>query len=85
MHFDNEQDVQLAKLIIQNENNVSAFVNLLDIGSYRIGVQLLEIKRQRDRIKKRLDQLSFSVSKFAGTIKKEYQSLVNEGQSNEWY
>lgn len=81
LHFDNEQDVQLAKLVIQNENDLSAFVHLLDLGSYRIGLQISEIRRQRDRIKKRLDQLSLSLT----TIKREYKSLVKENESKEYY
>lgn len=71
-YFDDEQDVQLAKLILQDENELSVYVNLLDIGSYRIGQQLFEIGRQRNRIKKILDQVQFSFSNFAVNSKKEY-------------
>ncbi|MBL7698749.1 MAG: hypothetical protein JNK79_11340 [Chitinophagaceae bacterium] len=53
--FDNERDFQLAKLILKNENDVPAFVDLLDIGSYRIAEQLSEIKRHTQRIQKILD------------------------------
>jgi hypothetical protein len=56
MYFDNERDVQTAKLIINNKAEVPAFVLLLDIGSYRIGDQLSEITRHIDRIKKILDE-----------------------------
>lgn len=72
LHFDNEQDMYLAKLIIQNENDIASFVHLLDIGSYRIGQQLSEIERQRNRIKKRLDLLSLSLTNLRGYIKKKH-------------
>ena len=51
-YFDNECDMQLAKLILKNKTDVPAFVVLLDIGSYRIAEQLAEITRHTDRIKK---------------------------------
>ena len=54
-YFDNERDIQIAKLIINNKAEVPAFVLLLDIGSYRIGDQLAEITRHIERIKKILD------------------------------
>lgn len=54
--FDNERDVQLAKLILQNKTEVPALVLLLDIGSYRIGEQLSEITRHIGRIKKTLEE-----------------------------
>jgi hypothetical protein len=55
-YFDNERDVQTAKLILNNKAEVPAFVLLLDIGSYRIDDQLSEITRHIDRIKKILDE-----------------------------
>jgi hypothetical protein len=63
-HLDNEQDVQLAKLILKNQSDTSAFVRLLDIGSYRIGQQLVEIRRHTDRIKKVLNILPLSFKVF---------------------
>lgn len=54
-YFDNERDVQIAKLIINNKAEVPAFVLLLDIGSFRIAEQLAEITRHIGRIKKILD------------------------------
>ena len=53
--FDNERDIQLAKLILKKENDVPAIVDLLDIGSYRIAEQLAEIQRHTQRIQKILD------------------------------
>ena len=55
-YFDNERDMQLAKLILQNEKDIPAFVLLLDIGSYRIAEQLAEITRHTCRIKKTLEE-----------------------------
>jgi hypothetical protein len=54
-HFDNERDVELARLLLKNNNDHSAFVNVLDIGSYRIAQQLVEISRHSGRIKKILN------------------------------
>jgi hypothetical protein len=54
-YFDNELDIQLAKLIMKKEMDYSAFVRLLDIGSYRIAGQVAEISRHTERIKKTLD------------------------------
>ena len=53
--FDNERDIQLAKLVLKKGVDVPAFVELLDIGSYRIAEQLAEIKRQSLRVQKILD------------------------------
>lgn len=53
-YFDNELDIQLAKLIMKKETSFSAFVILLDIGSYRIAAQVAEISRHTKRIKKTL-------------------------------
>jgi hypothetical protein len=54
-YFDNELDIQLAKLVMKKDNVFSAFVNLLDIGSYRIAEQVAEISRHSERIKKTLE------------------------------
>jgi hypothetical protein len=54
-YFDNELDIQLAKLIMKKETDYSAFVRLLDIGNYRIAGQVAEISRHRERIKKTLE------------------------------
>ena len=54
-YFDNERDVQLAKIILNNKSDVPAFVYLLDIGSYRIAQQLAEIRRHTERIMKTLE------------------------------
>jgi hypothetical protein len=53
-YFDNELDIQLAKLIMKKDTDFSAFVLLLDIGSYRIAEQVAEISRHTLRIKKTL-------------------------------
>lgn len=53
--FDNDRDIQLAKLILNKMNDFPAVVDLLDIGSYRIGHQLSEIKRHTQRVQKVLD------------------------------
>ena len=60
-YFDNELDIQLAKLIIKKETNFSDFVILLDIGSYRIAEQVAEISRHTERIKKMLGPNSKNV------------------------
>jgi hypothetical protein len=52
--FDNELDVQLAKMIIKKNADFSDYVILLDIGSYRIAEQVAEISRHTDRIRKTL-------------------------------
>ena len=54
-YFDNETDIQLAKLIMKKEKDFSAYVILLDIGSYRIAEQVAEVSRHTERIKKTLD------------------------------
>jgi len=54
-YFDNELDIQLAKLLMKKDNVFSSFVNLLDIGSYRIAEQIAEISRHSERIKKTLE------------------------------
>lgn len=54
-YFDNELDLQFAKIMLKNENETAAFVGLLNIGSYRIAQQFSEIQRQKDRLKKVLD------------------------------
>jgi hypothetical protein len=60
-YFDNELDIQLAKLIMKKETSFSAFVILLDIGSYRIAEQVAEISRHTERIKKTLGPNSKNV------------------------
>ena len=55
LHFENEQDVQLARLMMKGRDNLPALVQLLDIGSYRIEHQLTEIRRHTTRIRKKLD------------------------------
>lgn len=52
--FDNELDVQLAKMVMKQTADFSAYVILLDIGSYRIAEQVAEISRHTDRIRKTL-------------------------------
>jgi hypothetical protein len=54
-YFDNELDIQLAKLIMKKQTDFSAFVILLDIGSYRIADQVTEISRHTGRIQKTLE------------------------------
>jgi hypothetical protein len=58
-HFDNERDIELARLILKNKSDVPLFVNLLDIGSYRIEQQLAEIGRHIKRIDKILSGIRF--------------------------
>jgi hypothetical protein len=54
-YFDNELDIQFAKLMLKNENDTAVFVGLLNIGNCRIAQQLSEVQRKKDRVKKILD------------------------------
>lgn len=74
-YLDNDQDLQLAKLILKNEKNMAVYVALLDIGSYRINEQFFEIKRHTDRIKKTLGMIPYSLE--AAKPKRE---LIREKQ-----
>lgn len=49
-HFDNERDLELARLLMKGKADIPLFVNLLGIGSYRIDQQLSEIARHIKRI-----------------------------------
>lgn len=67
--FDNELDMQLAKLIMKKNAEFSAFVILLDIGSYRIAEQVAEISRHTERIKKTLRANSSSIMSVSRRVK----------------
>ena len=67
-YFDNERDIQLAKQMMENENDVCSFVTLLDIGSYRIEHQLAEISRHKKRISKMLHQVLSSIDPALSSI-----------------
>jgi hypothetical protein len=55
-YFDNDLDIQLAKMILKNEQDFAAYISLLGIGSYRIAHQQTEIKRLTERVRKTLEQ-----------------------------
>jgi hypothetical protein len=71
-YFDNELDIQCAKLMLRNENETAAFVGLLNIGDYRIAQQLSEVQRQKDRVKKILDVMPSQPS----VRKKQVHALI---------
>lgn len=56
-YFDCEKDIQLAKLIMKNDNDMARYVNILGIGHMRISQQQSEIQRYKGRIKKTLDTI----------------------------
>lgn len=60
-YLDNERDFQLAKLMLNRNSRFFSFVTLLDIGGFRIGEQLSEVKRHKTRISKLLRQALSSI------------------------
>jgi hypothetical protein len=68
-YFDNERDIQLAKLAMKKDGNFAALVLLLDIGSYRIAEQVAEISRQTDRIMKTLEANGGNMSSIRRRVK----------------
>jgi hypothetical protein len=68
-YFDNELDIQLAKLTMKKEFSFAAFVLLLDIGSYRIAEQVAEISRHTERIRKTLEANGRSISSIRRRVK----------------
>ena len=55
-HFDNQIDVEMAKLILSSERATATFAELLDITDLNDTDQQEEVKRNKDRIKKVLDR-----------------------------
>jgi len=53
-YFDNELDLALASLVINKVDNLQEYISLLNIGSYRMAQQLVEVRRQTERIRKTL-------------------------------
>jgi hypothetical protein len=68
-YFDNELDIQLAKLIMKREFDFAAYVFLLDIGSYRIAEQIAEILRHTERVKKTLKANGRNISSIRRRVK----------------
>jgi hypothetical protein len=64
-YLDNEQDVQLAKLILKKENNWCEFARILDTGAMPIHLQLREINRSVKRIRKILSDIPVDFSAMA--------------------
>ena len=60
-YFDNERDVELAKLLLKNKKDVCAYISILNTGGYRIGHLLYELNRHRDRISNLLHQALSSI------------------------
>lgn len=56
-HFDDQKDLEMAELIIAKERSTEAFAAILDIEGLPVTEQRREVKRHKDRIKKRLKQL----------------------------
>ncbi len=54
--FDTLADKEMAKLVLQGERDTSAFVRLLGIDGLGINEQRREVKRHKDRIKKRIER-----------------------------
>jgi predicted RNA binding protein YcfA (HicA-like mRNA interferase family) len=50
LHFDNEQDIQLARLLLRNEGSLLAYAHLLNAGGYPMHQLLSEVNRQKERI-----------------------------------
>lgn len=55
-YFDNERDVEFAKLLMKNKKDLCCFISLLNAGGYRIGHLLYELNRHRERIARVLHQ-----------------------------
>ncbi len=56
-HFADPTDLEMAELIIAKERSTQVFAELLGIQSLPVPEQRREVKRHKDRIKKRLRQL----------------------------
>lgn len=54
--FDSPVDMEMAKLILQGERDTAAFAKVLGIDGSNIDEQRKEVKRQKDRIKKRIER-----------------------------
>lgn len=72
--FDNNLDINLAKLMIREEKELSNYISLLDIGNCRIDQQLAEIKRHCDRVGKTLDIIKKSYAYLFGRNQKIHSS-----------
>lgn len=56
LHFDNERDLKLAKLVLTGEREIAIFSTVLEIEVLTIEEQRKEVKKHKDRIKKVLDR-----------------------------
>ncbi|WDO13958.1 hypothetical protein MH928_04475 [Flavobacterium sp. WW92] len=55
-HFDNQKDIQIAKMILSGERETRAFSEILKINTLTIEEQRTEVKKVKDRIKKVLER-----------------------------
>jgi hypothetical protein len=62
-HFDNERDMEFARLLLKGKGEIPVFVNLLGIGSYRIDQQLLEVARHIKRVSSVLEMNKLSAKR----------------------
>ncbi len=59
--FDDPRDRQIAELVLDGERSTEQFARLLGLQSLRADEQRREVKRHKDRIKKRLDRYGQSI------------------------
>ena len=55
-HFDSERDIEMANLILARERDTSVYAAVLEITDLNFEEQQLEVKRNKDRIKKVLNR-----------------------------
>jgi hypothetical protein len=55
-HFDSDRDIEMANLILSRERDTSVYAGVLEITHLNFEEQQLEVKRNKDRIKKVLDR-----------------------------
>lgn len=55
-HFDSDRDIEMANLILARERGTSVYAGVLEITHLNFEEQQLEVKRNKDRIKKVLDR-----------------------------
>ena len=77
-HFDNERDMIIAKMILKNDDDMPAFISLLDLGSCRIKQQQTEIRRHTDRIRKVLEKNNL-LARFAKKTRTKKISKLEAG------
>jgi len=61
-HFDNQIDVEMAKLVLAAERETEAFAALLDLEDLSVEQQREEVKRNKDRVKKVLDRYNVAAT-----------------------